>query len=156
MPQNRVKEKDYIPGKVYHLYNRGNRKQLIFNFPSDRKYYVEKLLSTADKFGIEVIAYCLMDNHFHLVLRQGYLETISQLMHRVNTAYSLHFNCKYSLVGHLFQGKLQSRPVYNITSLLRLLEYVRNNPVKEGLVKDPYHYAWLSINDRYCEMYERT
>ncbi|MBN2100694.1 transposase [Candidatus Dojkabacteria bacterium] len=145
---NRVK-RDYKSGVIYHVYNRGNRKKRIFRSRIDRLFFISKLKRTVFDCGIELIGYCLMDNHFHLVVRQGFGDEISILMQRLLTSYSKYFNLKYRLVGHTFQGRYQAKSVFTKSSLRRLIRYIERNPVKEGYVYDPSFYKWLYINPRY-------
>lgn len=145
----RKKRHPFTPGKTYHVWNRGNRKDRVFYDNKDRSFFWEKILTYASDSEITVIAICLMDNHYHLILIQGNQATISKLIQRGTTSYSLWFNKKYKTVGHSFQGRFKSRLVRNNKDLKSLVDYVHNNPIEAGYVKDNEHYKWLYINPKY-------
>lgn len=121
----------------------------VFNLPSDRKFMVSMIQKYSLKCNIEVLGYCLMDNHFHFILRQGFTDTISKFMQRTMTAYCMFFNSKYSLVGRTFQDRFKSKIIPNYGDLSNILMYVMNNPVAAGYVKNPFHYTWMYINPEY-------
>lgn len=147
----RQKRKPFIPGKIYHVYNRGNRRLPVFIHMSDRAFFVRKTryLCHPRVCNIELISYCLMDNHYHLVLRQGHTVPISKLMQRLLTSYALYFNAKHATVGHIFQGRYKGKPVVSGFGLVRLLDYVRDNPVEAQYTENPDYYRWLYIKPEY-------
>lgn len=147
----RLKRK-FAPDCVYHVYNRGNRQMNIFHYPSDFKFFRKKLRCVAHSYSIEIICFCLMPTHYHLLLRQGHLQSISKLMQRLQLSYSCRYNSRYKEVGRMFQGRFRSRLVQQGTDFLNMIEYIRNNPVRSGLVKYPSDYAWLDINYKYEEL----
>jgi len=132
-------------GGVYHVYNRGNRKRRIYYNEGDYLRFIERLSETSAGLCIDVLVHCLMPNHYHLVLVQCYTIPISKLMQRLGIAYSMYINKKYGLVGHVFQGRYQIKRVATERGFRRLVDYIRNNPVKDGLVKESHHYRWLKI-----------
>lgn len=147
----RKKRPKFVPGKLYHIYNRGNKKDRIYYDSKDRTIFHKKVHKYTQKEGTEIIIECLMDNHYHLILKQGTNDTISKIMQRVGTSYSRWFNERYNNVGHVFQGRFKSRPIKNQDDLKRLIHYVRMNPVKSYYVDDPEHYKWLFINSSYVK-----
>jgi REP element-mobilizing transposase RayT len=140
---------------VYHIYNRGNRKKNIFLDEEDYETFIRIVEVYCEKFDIQIITYCLMPNHYHLVLKQRGDKSVSVLMHRVGITYTLFFNRKYDQVGHLFQGKFQSRAIEDDNDLKRTLEYVINNPVKDRLVNSWRYYKWSYLTrqfNHYCSI----
>ncbi len=137
----------FEPGHLYHIYNRGNRKELIFEKRSDREYFLRKakIKSKTSMCNIDIVGYCLMDNHYHLLLRQRGSISISKYMQCLITSYTQYFNCKYGYVGHVFQGRYQSKKVINNLYVRRLLKYFENNPLEAMYMKNPDHYGWLKI-----------
>lgn len=136
--------------QIYHVTSRGVGKQIIFEDEADRKRYLNylyKYVSASANF--EVIAWCLMSNHVHLLVRST-LEELSATMHRVNTAYALSYNTRYKRVGPLFQGRFKSEPVDDDAYLLTVVRYIHQNPVKAGLTKD-CSYRWSSYNSYVSE-----
>lgn len=143
--------KIFIPNGYYHLYNRGVEKRTIFIdqqdyavFLSYLRNYLDPTLgsdpkSLADK--MQLIAFCLMPNHFHLLVKQNTIDGITKLMRSMCTKYVMYFNKKYNRVGTLFQGKYKGVLVDNDTYLLHLSRYIHLNP---SLGSDPKNYQYSS------------
>lgn len=123
--------------ELYHVFNRGNRKQGIFGDASDYRSFVEMLEIGLRRFGVERGAYCLMPNHYHLVLTQRTGGSIARLMSSLGTSAASRYNLKYRKVGHLFQGPYKNNLVDTREGLLRLSKYIHLNPVEAGLVARP-------------------
>ena len=140
-------QKASYQGGYYHIFNRGNRKQDIFLDKSDYLKYLEKLREYKKKHNISIICYCLMPNHFHLLLRQDGDIPIYKFMHALHTSYSMNFNWKYKKVGHLFQGKYKQKEVNKDEYLLQLSSYIHLNPVVDDLVEKLEDYQWSSYLD---------
>jgi len=90
------------PGAFYHVTSRGNQKQPIFLQDDDRRYFLSRLDETHEKKDAVIHAYCLMENHYHLILETP-RGNLSKIMHSINTAYTIYFNGRHSRCGHLFQ-----------------------------------------------------
>lgn len=134
-------------GGHYHVYNRGNRKQDIFLEEADYLKYLEKLREYKEKYNISVICYCLMPNHFHLLLRQDAEIPIYKFMHALHTSHSMNFNFKYGKIGHLFQGKYKQKEVDKDEYLLQLSSYIHLNPITNNLIEKLEDYQWSSYPD---------
>jgi hypothetical protein len=138
----------------YHVYNRGAGKQAIFHDDADR----EKFLSLFsryldpdedsvradglpyDKYELDVVAYCLMDNHFHLLLYQEVeVSAISQFMKSLSTAYTMYYNMKYEASGHLFQGTFKASRITSDVYLSHITRYIHMNP------RSYLRYKWSSV-----------
>jgi REP element-mobilizing transposase RayT len=132
-----------IEGGVYHITNRGNARQLIFLDGGDKQKFLETLNSVVERFNWLRHAYCLMDNHYHLMVEtpDG---NISGGMRQLNGVYTQSFNKRYKSVGHLFQGRYKSILVDKDRYLLSLCRYVVLNPVRAKLVKSPNAWQWSS------------
>ncbi len=128
---------------IYHVMLRGVNRDAIFLEDADRKQFLHALARTKEASGCRVLAYCLMGNHAHLVLRTGE-EPIGAVVKRLGVRYAGWFNRKYGRVGHLFQDRFKSLPVDDDPYLVALLRYVWNNPVEAGLVAHPGEYRWSS------------
>ncbi len=125
-----------------HVIVRGNGKQLLFEDDHDYGYYLKKLERYCMDTEVRVCAYCLMDNHVHLLLK-GELQSISLLMKKLGVSYSWYYNQKYERVGHLFQDRFKSEPVENEAYFLNVLRYILKNPQKAG-VCSAAQYPWNS------------
>lgn len=132
--------------KVYHVILRGNNKQDIFYDEEDRKVFLSKLRHYRDKLEFDVLCYCLMDNHVHLVIKEGEI-SISTIMKCLAQTYSYWFNRKYDRIGHLYQERFKSEPVQDKHYFLTLIRYIHNNPVKAGMVKSCADYQYSSYHE---------
>lgn len=132
--------KIFRSGKYYHLFNRGNHKQDVFRDEQDYEVFRARLMQALGlpTFGrsrlkpfpnsFSVLSYCLMPNHFHILIRQLIDVSIEKLMSRVLTSYVMYFNIKYRQVGHLFQGRYKAKAVESDEYAKYLSAYIHNNP----------------------------
>lgn len=134
-----------FPGALYHVTARGDRRKTIFMDDSDRLYWLDLLGMVCERFNFVVHAYCLMGNHYHVMLEtvEG---NLSQGMRQLNARYSQEFNRRHKLVGHVFQGRYKAILVQKESYLLELARYVVLNPVRAGLAKHPSDWHWSSYN----------
>lgn len=123
----------YQPGHFYHIYNRGRSKLPICHDPRDYLDIIHKLKFYSQKYRIAVIAYVLLPNHYHLLVRQDDAPRASLLNHRVFNSYSKVYNKKYDHSGTIFQGVAKAKYVHNERYLLHLCRYIHANPVRHGL-----------------------
>jgi REP element-mobilizing transposase RayT len=130
-------------GALYHVTSRGDRREPIFVDNFDRNALLDVLADGLARLDANVLAYCLMGNHYHLVVhtRQA---NLSQLMRHVNGVYTQRFNRRHGLVGHLFQGRFKAILVDRQSYLLEVCRYVDLNPVRAGLVAQPADWPWSS------------
>ena len=131
------------PGALYHVLSRGNDRQAIFSSDKDRKAFLDLIQQLCERFGIEVFAYVLMGNHYHLLLRITQAN-LSKAMQWLGTAYTLRFHANNGTGGHLFQGRFKSIIVENDAYLLRLSCYIHRNPLRAGIVTRIADYPWSS------------
>ncbi|MEX0621928.1 MAG: transposase [Candidatus Woykebacteria bacterium] len=173
--KNRIKQ--YVENGHYHVYNRGVEKRRIFLDDQDYrvflhllKFYLEPNANPekhplTDLTGfvpnrvrpistlsgeIDLFCYCLMPNHFHLMVRQKGKEGMKKLLLRLSTTYSMYFNRRYNRVGHLFQGPYRATLVDNDNYLLHLSRYIHQNPslTKGFLAEYPYSSYPIYIGER--------
>jgi REP-associated tyrosine transposase len=132
-----------VPGGVYHVVSRGNRRQAIFLDDSDFVRFLEILANVVSRLGWKCHAYCLMPSHFHLVIETPE-PNISVGMQRLNSAYAQWFNNRHGYSGHLFQGRFYGELVESAYHLLELARYLVLNPVRAGLCSDAGGWKWSS------------
>jgi putative transposase len=138
--------RNYKANTVYHIYNRGNYKNLIFYNRMDYYVFRKQLLKHILEYNLYILGYCFMPNHFHLVVKTGESpEDLSRFMHKFMLKYVMYFNRKYGLIGRLFQSRYNSKAFYDEESIKKLLKYVKNNPVEASLVRDSSMYKWMEI-----------
>ncbi len=120
-------------GALYHILSRGNAQQNIFLSDDDHKLFLNILEEISDRFDIDIFAYVLMNNHYHLLLRTN-TPNLSKSMQWLGTAYTRRFNLSHSRSGHLFQGRFKSILVQNKAYLTQLSCYIHRNPLRAGVV----------------------
>lgn len=144
-----IRKVSFAFGEYYHIYNRGNSKQIIFHNNEDYRHFIKLLyLSNTrnniilrninknffdfkqENMMVAVGAYCLMPNHFHLIITQTEDGSISKFMQKLTTAYSMYYNKKYKRTGSLFEGKFKSQHAGDDRYLKYLFSYVHLNPIK--------------------------
>ena len=124
------------PRAVYHVTSRGNARQHIVSDDRDRALFLEQLAQVIDRFGWRCHAYCLMDNHDHLLIETP-TPNLSQGMRQLNSTYTQAVNRRHHLVGHLFQGRFTALLVETDADLLELSRAVVRNPVRAKVVPHP-------------------
>ena len=129
--------------KTYHIIMRGINKQIIFEDDFDKNQYIEYLRKYKDECGFKLYAYCLMNNHIHLVIREGDAE-LSSIFKKINTSYAMHYNYRYMRCGQLFQDRFRSEPIISEAQLLNTVRYVHWNPIKAGLCESLEGYRYSS------------
>ena len=128
----------------YHVVLRGNGRQIIFNDDTDRREFLRLLKRAGDAESVGIIAWCLMDNHVHLLLNDesGHL---SPMVHRFASMYARYFNEKAGHVGSLFEGRFKSKAIESEAYLLQAVRYIHDNPLALGYTRDSY--PWSSYRE---------
>lgn len=126
----------------YHITARGNGKQIIFNDDEDYQRYLHFIKEYNLNMNIDIVAYCLMSNHIHLLIYDPSFN-MNKLFQKVNSMYSRYFNYKYERAGNLFQGRFGSKGIKDDKQLCAVLRYVLKNPLESGICK-PSQYKWSS------------
>jgi len=134
------------PGAVYHVTSRGNQRNPIFFCDRDKSAFLDYCQDVHNKFGAIIHAYCLMDNHYHLLLETP-CGNLSQVMHFINTSYTVFINTKYSRVGHLLQGRFKAIIIEADSYAQELSRYIHLNPVRAKIVLYPAEYPWSSYRE---------
>ena len=153
-----MKSRDYKffrQGQYYHIYNRGNNKEGIFLDEQDNKAFLVRLalilnlrplinkthIHPLPTNSFSIISYCLMFNHFHILIRQNGAISISALMSKLSTSYAKYLNARYKKLGNIFQDTFKSRHIDNDSYLTYLSAYIHNNPI------DPLAYPYSSMQE---------
>lgn len=132
-------------GAVYHITSRGDRRENIFEDDEDRLMLLEVLGDGLARFDASVLAWCLMSNHYHFVLRTR-RSNLSRLMRHINGLYTQRYNRRHGKVGHLFQGRFKGILVQEDAYLAEVCRYVDLNPVRARMVEHPGDWPWSSYN----------
>ncbi|MFC4023600.1 transposase [Oceanobacillus longus] len=133
---------------IYHVMLRGANKQEIFHDDGDCFKFMDIVERYKIKSAMRIYAWCLMGNHVHLLLKEGN-EDISNTMKRIGVSFVSSYNLKYKTVGHLFQDRFRSEIVESDRSLLRVVRYIHQNPVKAGMAHRVDGWRWSSCMEYY-------
>jgi len=132
-----------FPGAVYHVTSRGNGREDIYLSDEDRDIFLKVLSHVVERFGWVCHAWCLMTNHYHLMIETP-TGNLSKGMRQLNGVYTQRFNRSHGRVGHVFQGRYKAILIEKEAHLLELCRYIVRNPVAAGMVKLPEDWPWSS------------
>lgn len=137
----------WYPNTSYHITSRGNRRNDIFKDDEDFKVYLDIIKETMEYFtnDYDVICYCLMDNHVHILLKTKERH-MKDFMARVNSIYAKFFNNKHNYVGHLYQDTYFAELIESDSQMLDTSRYIHLNPVKAKMVEKAEQYLWSSYS----------
>ena len=133
------------PSNIYHIYTRGVSGHVLFEHPDDKRKLLYQLEDSLDAYGGKLLAYCLMGNHFHLVINHN-IEGVSKVVGVTKSRYARYYNHCYDRYGHLYQGRFGYTPIVSDAHLLTAIRYVHLNPVAEGLTFT-CNYDWSSYRE---------
>lgn len=133
-----------LPGYPHHIIQRGNNRQVIFADRQDFETMLALLTENAQRFGVAVHAYVLMDNHFHLLATPSTAEALPLMMQAVGRSYVRYFNNRHGRSGTLWEGRYRSTLIETERYLLACMVYLDLNPVRAGIVAQPLAWPWSS------------
>ena len=132
-------------GEYYHIVSRGNNHQWLFETEDDFKFYLRMLERYSQKYNVQILHYCLMNNHTHLLLKSNVMDHgITKLMHDVQMIYAFYYQRKYGKSGHVFEDRFKDFHISSESYLLECGRYIERNPVRAMLAKKPEGYDWSS------------
>lgn len=137
------KPRIWHPGIAYHVTGRGNQKAKLFKDDLDYEVFLRIMNRANEKTPYVLYAYCLMPNHYHLLLATED-HPLSNLMARINKGFATYFNNRYGVTGHVFEKRFYSQPVMEGYGLAYVSRYIHNNPVVAHLSDRPAEYPWSS------------
>ncbi|WP_461207876.1 transposase [Clostridium sp. DL1XJH146] len=137
----------WYPNTTHHVTIRGNRRNDIFRDKEDFEVYLAQLEGNIKYYKNEydIVCYCLMDNHVHLLLHT-YDKHINYFMKRINSIYPRYFNNKYNYCGHLYEKRYFSEIVDSDSQMLETSRYIHLNPIRANIVDKPEYYNWSSYS----------
>lgn len=127
----------------HHVYNRGVAKNAVFLDEKDKAKFIELLASMAKEYKFNIHSFCLMDNHYHLLL-ENKKENLSSGMRQLNAQYASYFNKRHARVGHLWQDRYKSWYVLDIKYLFTLFKYIETNPIKAKMCQRAGEYMYCA------------
>lgn len=137
------KPRVYCQSEIYHIIMRGNNQQMLFLSKRDRLFFLQRLKKYSSELNIELYAYCLMNNHVHLLIGKAN-NSLSLFIQKLANSYVYYFNSKYERSGHLFQGRFKSEPIQTDEYFKTALRYILQNSQLAGLGKFQT-YQWNSF-----------
>lgn len=135
-------------GVCYHVMNRGNGKATVFHDKKDYAYFEYLMIRAGSRIPMRVLAWCLMPNHFHIVLRPHEDGDLGRWMHWLLTSHVQRHRRRHATTGHIWQGRYKAPPIQQDRHLLVVLRYVERNPLAAGLVKRAREWPWSSLRAR--------
>jgi putative transposase len=133
-------------GLVYHAINRGNNRGRVFIAAVDYRAFVHALAQTQLRYPFRLYGYCLMSNHFHLLLGPAEGQSISRILQSLTVAHTWRYHRRHTSSGHVWQGRFKSPVIQTDEHALTVLRYIEGNPLRAGMVKDLADYPWSSYH----------
>lgn len=137
----------YLGTSFFHVMVQGIQKEYIFNQPKFIRKYLKLLKQYTEELNIEIIAYCIMSNHAHMLLYTEDIDAMTKLMHKINTIYAQYYNKNKERVGYVFRNRFKSEPIANKRYLIQCIKYIHQNPVKAHMVTKCQEYRYSSYNE---------
>lgn len=141
------KSRELIGSVFMHSMVQGINKEYIFQKEMQKNKYIRLIKKYSEKYKVLIIAYCIMDNHAHLLTYSENIKNVSLFMKEVNTEYAIYYNKSKNRVGYVFRNRFNSKPIYSQEYLLKCIKYVHMNPVKAGISKKEEDYKFSSYKD---------
>ena len=133
----------FEPDGVYHVISQGSNRQALFLLDAHRIAFLERLADVVERYELACVAYCLMGNHYHLLVQTPDAR-LSRALQRLNGGYSRAFNAAQNRSAHLFRNRFFSRHIDGDPYLATACRYIVRNPVRAGLCRDPAEWPWSS------------
>jgi putative transposase len=134
-----------VGGAYYHVINRGNNRSVVFHGPSDYMAFVHLMELVQERVPLEIVAACLMPNHFHLVVSPLRGSDLSRWMHWLLTTHSNHYHLGHGTAGRVWQGRFKAFPIEQDHHLLTVMRYVERNALRAGMVAHAEDWPWSSL-----------
>lgn len=147
----------YLDTSFFHVMVQGINKEFIFNNDRYINRYIQLIKKNLDSDKIKIIAFCIMNNHAHLLIQVEDIKELSKYMQKINSMYAKYYNhMENERVGYVFRDRYKSEPILNRRQLIQCIKYIHQNPVKANIVKSAEEYRYSSYNFfKKCEIKER-
>jgi putative transposase len=134
----------YYQNAIYHVIFRGNNRQNVLKFKSEKRDLLVSIKRYQERKDFKIYAFVIMDNHVHLLIETNEIHNISKIMQSILLSFSVKYRRKYDYVGHVWQGRFQSKPIVDQKYLIECINYIHMNPTKSGLVNKADEYPYSS------------
>lgn len=137
--------------KFFHIMVQGIEKKFIFSDPVSMKNYLNLITKNSIKFNVDILAYCIMHNHAHILIHINCINDMIKFFRCVNTSYAKYFNSKTQRVGYVFRNRYKSEGIYTVKQLFNTINYIHNNPIKAKICSNATNYEYSSYNEYFKE-----
>lgn len=138
--------KKYINTSFFHIMVQGINKEYIFNHEKDIEKYLKIAKQAKQEIELQIVSYCVMSNHIHLLIYVENIEELTKFMHKTNLIFAKYYNKKYNRVGYVFRDRYKTQPIFSEKHLYCCIDYIHNNPVKAHICTSPSKYKYSSYN----------
>lgn len=142
----------YQLSNYYHVIVQGDEKKFIFQKDSSKSYYLNLILKNSERNHVKILAYCIMDNHAHILVYSSNHEQISKMMSQTGTSYGIYFSKLRNNIGHVFRERFKSEIIKDQKHLICCIKYIHENPVKSNMVRSCVQYKFSSYHE-YLQKY---
>lgn len=139
--------RNYLQTSFFHVITQGINKSYIFNSEDEIKYYIKLMYCLKDEYNIKILAYCIMNNHAHILIESSNIQNLSKYMQRLNMRYGIFYNKKHNRVGYVFRDRFKSQGIYSEKQFYNCMKYIFNNPVKAGICKNAKEYPYSNYRE---------
>lgn len=139
------KRRDLVTGAYYHVVSRANRKEMIFNSPEIKEMFLEVIRRAKKKFCFSITNFCIMGNHFHLIIQPHTGESLSKIMQWILSVFALKFNRFFNYTGHVWYDRFTSKVIRSFHQYLITFLYIAKNPIRAKIVENPLDYEYNGI-----------
>ena len=136
-----------IETSFFHIIVQGVNKEYIFDTKQFIEYYIDLIHKYKPKYKLEIMAYCIMNNHAHLLIFCEHINEMSKFMHQINSLFAQKYNKTENRVGHVFRNRYLSQAIYSERYLINCIHYIHNNPVKANIVNKCEEYEYSTYRD---------
>ena len=144
--------RNYLIGKIFHITVKGINNEYIFQGNKNKKEYLKLLKKDLEGINLKILAYCIMDNHAHILVVTEKIEEMSTYMKKVNTAFAGFYNKIKARDGYVFKNRFYSQPIKDRKHLLSCIVYIHKNPIKASIVKEMQDYKFSSYNEYFGQI----
>ena len=141
------KSRDYVKTQYFHVMVQGINKSYIFDNDENARKYINLIHKIKNEFDINILTYCVMSNHCHILINCKKAEDMSFFMKRLNLNYAIYYNKKYDRVGYVFRDRFKSQAIISEKQLYNCIHYIYNNPVKARICQNPKDYPYLNYKE---------
>ena len=134
-----------IPGGVYHVVARANRREFILNSDEIKSMFLDVVRQAKARYRFALTNFCVMGNHFHFLITPGRGENLSRIMQWILSVFAMRFNRRFGWNGHVWYDRFKSRILDGLSQFLHAFRYIAENPIRAGLARYPWEYAYNGV-----------